>query len=351
MNIIDLFSGPGGLSLGLRRSGLNVVANVELNRDAMETYASHDASAIHFNEDVRGISFSQFRGKVDIVVGGPPCQPFSIGGLRKGKADERDMIPEFIRCLKEVQPDAFLMENVPGLIYKKSRPYFDSVLAQLSQCGYRLNWAVLNSADYGVPQKRKRLIVMGARSVQLRFPMPSHGPGTDMPHVSALDVLGEQPIGESPNCPVKFAKYPDLRPSPYAGHVYNGGGRPIDPNGPCHTILASSGGYKTHWIDTENVAPEYHAHLRAGGTPWEGEVPGARRLSVEECAIIQTFPRELVFSGKRSAQYKQVGDAVPPDLAFVLGRSLLFQLNGKSDTIRYLDDIKGVQPIQSEFVL
>lgn len=351
MNIIDLFSGPGGLSLGLRRSGLNVIANVELNRDAMDTYASHDANAIHFNEDVRGISFTQFRGKVDIVVGGPPCQPFSIGGLQKGKADERDMIPEFIRCLKEVQPEAFLMENVPGLIHKKSRPYFDSVLAQLSQCGYRLNWAVLNSADYGVPQKRKRLIVMGARSIQLRFPMPFHGPGTDMPHVSALDVLGEQPIGESPNCPVKFAKYPDLRPSPYAGHVYNGGGRPIDPNGPCHTILASSGGYKTHWIDTENVAPEYHAHLRAGGTPWEGEVPGARRLSVEECALIQTFPKELVFAGKRSAQYKQVGDAVPPELAFVLGRSLYFQLNGKSDTIRYLDDIKGAHPIQSEFVL
>lgn len=350
MNVIDLFSGPGGLSLGLRRSGLNVIANVELNRNAMETYAAHDSNAIHFNEDVRGISFDQFRGKVDVVVGGPPCQPFSIGGLRKGKTDERDMIPEFIRCLKEVQPEAFLMENVPGLIYKKSRPYFDWVLAQLSQCGYGLNWAVLNSADYGVPQKRKRLIVMGARSIHLRFPAPSHGSGTDNPHVSALDVLGEQPIGESPNCPVKFAKYPDLRPSPYAGHIYNGGGRPIDPKGPCHTILASSGGYKTHWIDTENVAPEYHVHLQAGGEPWEGEVPGARRLSVEECAIIQTFPRELHFSGKRSAQYKQVGDAVPPDLAFVLGRMLYFQLNGKSDNIRYVDDIKGKQPIQSEFV-
>lgn len=76
MNIIDLFSGAGGLSLGLRRSGLNVVANVELNRDAMDTYASHDANAIHFNEDVRGISFSQFQGKVDIVVGGPPLSAF-----------------------------------------------------------------------------------------------------------------------------------------------------------------------------------------------------------------------------------------------------------------------------------
>jgi DNA (cytosine-5)-methyltransferase 1 len=104
-------------------------------------------------------------------------------------------------------------------------------------------------------------------------------------------------------------------------------------------------------MDTANVAPAYHAHLRAGGAPWEGEVFGARRLSVEECAIIQTFPRELYFAGTRSAQYKQVGDAVPPDLAFVLGRTLYFQLNGKSDTISYLDGIKGAQPIQGELAL
>lgn len=351
MNIIDLFSGPGGLSIGLRRSGLNVLANVELNRDAMETYAAHDPSATHFNEDVRGISFEKYRGKVDIVVGGPPCQPFSIGGLRKGNTDERDMIPEFIRCLKEVQPEAFLMENVPGLIFKKARPYFDSVLAQLSDCGYRLNWAVLNSADYGVPQKRKRLIVMGSKSIQLRFPAPSHGPGTDKNHISAFEVLGNTPIGESPKCPVKFAKYPDLRPSPYAGHVYNGGGRPLDPQGPCHTILASSGGYKTHWIDTQGIAPKYHAHLRAGGEPWEGEVPGARRLSVEECALIQTFPKDMCFVGKRSSQYKQVGDAVPPDLAFVLGRSLYFQLNGGAVTSGYLDQVQVLQAIQSELKL
>ncbi|ALC16342.1 DNA-cytosine methyltransferase [Desulfuromonas soudanensis] len=351
MHIIDLFSGPGGLSLGLRRAGLKVLANVEINRDAMTTYTSHDSDAIHFNEDVRRISFSPFRGKVDIVVGGPPCQPFSIGGLQKGKADKRDMIPEFIRCLEEVQPEAFLMENVPGLIFKKARPYFDDVLVRLADCGYQLNWAVLNSADYGVPQKRKRLIVLGARNRQLKFPMPSHGPETKHLHIKALDILGDNPIGDQPNCPVKYAKYPDLRLSPYAGHIYNGGGRPIDPDGPCHTILASSGGYKTHWLDTANIAPAYHAHLRAGGAPWEGAVPGARRLSVEECALIQTFPQDLNFSGKRSAQYKQVGDAVPPELAFAVGKALIAQLNGHSNTGEFIEKIKGVNAIQDEMIL
>jgi DNA (cytosine-5)-methyltransferase 1 len=348
LKVIDLFSGPGGLSLGLKRAGYRVVANVEKNRDAMETYASHDTDSTHFNEDIRALSFAKYRGTVDLVAGGPPCQPFSIGGLRKSSADSRDMIPEFVRCLRECQPEAFIIENVPGLMQKRIRAYFDSILAKLSGCNYRLNWAVLNAADYGIPQKRRRLFILGSRSMQLRFPSASHGATSSQKHVGTLDVLGKEPIGEAPNCPVKFARFPDLRPSPYAGHVYNGGGRPIDPTGPCHTILASAGGYKTHWFDTFNIAPEYHAHLMSGGKPREGLVPGARRMSVEESAIIQTFPRGMRFAGKRSSQYTQVGDAVPPDLAFVLARSVYFQLNGKSSLIP-LDnpDLDGFA-IQSE---
>ncbi len=351
MNTIDLFSGPGGLSIGLKRAGYRILANVEMNRDAMETYASHDADATHYNVDVREVSFEKFRGTVDILVGGPPCQPFSIGGLRKAQADKRDMIPEFIRCLKECQPSAFIMENVPGLTQKRTRPYFDWALSQLSLCGFRLNWAVLNSADYGIPQKRKRLFVLGSRSMQLRFPVATHGPGTENRHLSTVDVIGNKIIGEAPNCPVKFARFPDLRPSPYAGHVYNGGGRPIDPNGPCHTILASAGGHKTHWFDTLNIAPEYHAHLKAGGKPREGEVPGARRMSVEESALVQTFPQSMQFAGCKSSQYTQVGDAVPPDLAFVVGRSVFFQLNGRASTVQLLIPAPNNLSVQSELAL
>ncbi|MBM3934346.1 MAG: DNA (cytosine-5-)-methyltransferase [SAR202 cluster bacterium] len=330
MKVIDLFSGAGGLSLGVKRAGFEIVACVEINRDAMDTYISHDADATHFNQDVRSVDFRRYRGIADLVIGGPPCQPFSVGGLRRASDDSRDMIPEFIRCLDEAQPEVFLLENVPGLLLKRARPYFESVLTRLASRGYILNWAVLNSADYGIPQRRRRLFVMGSKRNQLKFPQPSHGPDASVPHVRALDILGNEPIGEAPNCQVKFAKFPDLRPSPYAGHIYNGGGRPIDPDGPSHTILASSGGYKTHWIDTENVAPDYHRYLMSGGPPRAGAVPGARRLSVEECAILQTFPRELKFRGRRSAQYIQVGDAVPPDLAYSVAVSLRDQMQGAS---------------------
>jgi len=351
MKLIDLFSGAGGLSVGLTRAGFEIQACVEMNRDAMDTYAVHSPNAVHFNQDIRTVSFESYRGKIDVISGGPPCQPFSIGGLRKSREDQRDMLPEYVRCLKEIQPCAFVMENVPGLLMKQTRVYFDWVLAQLAAAGYSLNWTVLNAADYGIPQKRRRLFILGSRQEPLRFPVPTHGPGFPLPHVSALDILGPDPIGEAPNCPVKYARSPDLRPSPYAGHIYNGGGRPIDPTGPCHTILASSGGYKTHWIDTQGVAPEYHAHLRAGGEPWEGTVPGARRLSVEESAIIQTFPREMTFVGKRSSQYKQVGDAVPPDLAYVVGRAVFRQLQGQYDEEELCELPPGIMAHQHELAL
>jgi DNA (cytosine-5)-methyltransferase 1 len=351
MNAIDLFSGPGGLALGLKRAGYHVIANVEINRDAMDTYTSHDLGATHFNVDARSLSFKNYRGSVDLVAGGPPCQPFSIGGNRQANLDDRDMIPEFIRCITETRPESFLMENVPGLLLKQSRPYFDSILLSMITAGYHVNWAVLNAADYGVPQKRKRLFVIGARCKQLRFLPPSHGEGTKLTHISGLEILGNQPFGEPPNCKVNFAKNPDLRPSPYAGHIYNGGGRPLDPDGPCHTILASSGGNKTHWIDTQNIATEYHAHLVGGGTPREGAVPGARRLSVEECAMIQTFPLDFKFSGKRSSQYTQVGDAVPPDLAFLVAQSIYKQLNEKSDTLQFLEPRLEALSIQYELSL
>lgn len=344
MKTVDIFSGPGGLSIGLRRAGFDVEVCVEVNRDAVETYTRHHPEAVHHNADIREIDFSKYQRRIDFVAGGPPCQPFSIGGLRKTSSDARDMLPEYLRCLSEINPTAFLLENVPGLTQKRSRSYFDSMLARMSGMGYKLNWAILNSADYGIPQKRRRLFILGSRDLHLRFPAPTHGSGTANDHLSAQKVLGPEPIGEAPKSPVRYAKYPDLRPSPYAGHIYNGGGRPLDPNGPCHTILASSGGYKTHWIDVEGIAPKYHAHLKSGGKPWEGEVPGAKRLSVEECSIIQTFPRNLEFAGSRSSQYRQVGDAVPPDFAFILASTIISQLNGgsKSDLMEVLESNSAI---------
>lgn len=329
MKAIDLFSGPGGLSLGMKRAGIEPIACVEKNKFAVATYDAHTPDADHYQTDIRSLSFEQYRGKADVVFGGPPCQPFSTGGLRRGTADSRNMFPEFLRTLAEVRPAAFLAENVPGLATRNRIGYLGELLAQFEALGFHVSWDVVYAADYGVPQKRRRLIVVGMREGSFWFPKPTHGPSTNVPYVASGTVINKaKALGTPPDCPVVYAKYPDPRRSPYAGHVYNGGGRPIDLSAPCHTLLASAGGYKTHWVDTMDIAPDYTAHLMAGGGPREGAVPGARRMTLEESALIQTFPAGMWFAGSRSSQYTQVGDAVPPTLGYVLGHALRAQLEG-----------------------
>lgn len=325
---LDLFAGAGGLTLGLRASGVETVAAVESDKRAAATFQSHTPGARIINDDVRNIRFTEYKGRVEIVYGGPPCQPFSSGGPRKAAGDDRNMVPAFIRAIREVEPEAFLMENVPGLAAGDRMEYLSRILAELAGLGFRVSWRVVHAADHGVPQKRRRLFVVGMRRRTFEFPSPTRGPGRDLPHVAVRDVLPNPsvPVGAPNLSKVFYAKNPDLRPSPYDGHVYNGGGRPIDLSRPCPTILASAGGNKTHFFDTLGLVPEYHAYLAAGGGPRSGSLQGARRLTVEESAILQTFPRDVVFSGPGSARYRQIGNAVPPRLAEQLGRAILGQL-------------------------
>jgi DNA (cytosine-5)-methyltransferase 1 len=328
---IDLFAGAGGLTIGFKRAGVETVAAIEIDPYRAETFARHTPKADIIVGDIRRVGLSAFRGKVDLVYGGPPCQPFSSGGLRAGKDDERDMMPWFVKAIKVIRPPAWLMENVPGLVAGNRKAYFISILTELQLMGYWISWKIINAADFGVPQKRRRLFVVGMRSRPFRFPKETHGPGRKFQHVPVRAVLPPFQIGEPNPSLVFYAKKPDLRPSPYDGHLFNGGGRPINRDEPCHTILASAGGNKTHFFDDLNIVREYHRYLMAGGKPREGVVPGARRLTALESAILQSFPPDMVFVGPRSAQYHQIGDAVPPRLAEVLGNALVEQLLAAQD--------------------
>jgi DNA (cytosine-5)-methyltransferase 1 len=195
---------------------------------------------------------------------------------------------------------------------------------------------MLRAADYGVPQNRKRAFIVGIRRGEghFRFPRPTHGPLTGKAYVPAGAVLDRQRvIGEPNRAVVVYAKTPDLRPSPYAGQLFNGGGRAIDLSMPCPTILATAGGNKTHFIDTLGLVPPYHRHLMQGGKPYTGNLDGARRLTVEECALIQGFPPEVAFQGARSSRYSQVGNAVPPPLAEALGSAIRSALTRGAESI------------------
>ncbi|MHB9146274.1 MAG: DNA cytosine methyltransferase [Symbiobacteriia bacterium] len=321
--MIDLFSGAGGLSLGLESAGFTSLMAVEINKDACETYRSLFPRSNLFDGSIETVDFRLFEGQVDLVAGGPPCQPFSSGGKRLANKDTRDMLPQFLRAISEIKPPLFLMENVAGLTQAARRPYFAAFINELELLGYRVTWKVLNAADYGVPQKRLRLFIVGSRVGTFIFPKPTHGPNGERPYVPAGSILRRDKAVGDPNASrVFYAKNPDLRPSPYDGHLFNGGGRPINLDVPSPTILASAGGNKTHFIDTLGEVPHYHAELVKSMPPRTGTLAGARRLTVYESALLQTFPPGARFAGPRSAQYKQIGNAVPPLLGRALGHAL-----------------------------
>jgi len=329
MYVIDLFSGAGGLSLGLEHAGFQAALAVECDADASDTYRRLFPRADLRQCSIEDIDFRSFAGNVELVDGGPPCQPFSSGGKRLGVDDERNMIPEFLRALREIAPPVFVMENVPGLAGGAWRRYLDAFLRDASALGYETHARVLTAAHYGVPQKRRRLFVVGSMIGPPSLPAPTHGLGTGRLYRAAGEYLRPDTVIGVPNpSKVTYAKKPDLRPSPYDGHLFNGGGRAIDLMGLCPTILASAGGNKTPFIDPLGEVPRYHAELLRGMPPREGALPGARRITVAEAAIIQTFPEGVTFCGPRSSQYRQVGNAVPPLLARLVGECLALLLRG-----------------------
>jgi DNA (cytosine-5)-methyltransferase 1 len=325
--VVDLFAGCGGLSIGLSRAGFAIEAAVEIDADACESFGRLHRDVELIDGDIADVDFKRFRGEARVVAAGVPCQPFSSGGKRLAAADPRDGFPQLLRAVREVRPEAVLVENVAGLTRGEQRRYFESVAHALEDVGFTVAWQLLNAADYGVPQKRVRLFLVAMRGRSFEFPPATHGPGRGRDWVESGSVVSAaESVGEPNPSIVTYARQPDLRPSPYDGHIFNGGGRPIDRSKPSHTILASAGGNKTHWVDTLGIVPAYHARLAAGEPPLSGDVPGARRITVAESALLQSFPPDVKFAGARSNQYTQVGNAVPPVLAEALGRALAEQL-------------------------
>ncbi len=319
---VDLFCGCGGLSLGLEWAGFTSILAVDRDHNCTATYAAHFTQTKVLTTDAHTLDFSPW-ANVDLLAGGPPCQPFSVKGKQHGRFDDRDGLPIFIRAASELRPRYILMENVPALAAGRHAAYLhEAVLKPLQELGYGVRIAILNAADYGVPQYRKRLILLAAQNGEPPdFPTRTHGSG-GLPHRTCGEVLVDEPQDGLCSAKVTFASRPIMRPNPYAGSVVNGSGRPLDLGRPSPTLLAAMGGNATPILDRGGVLLAYHAYLRAGGKPRMGTVEGVRRLSLRECARLQSFPDDFEFVGSLSSRYKQVGNAVPPLLAEALGREL-----------------------------
>lgn len=303
MKVVSLFSGAGGLDLGIVQAGNEVVWANDIDEDAVSTYRANIGDYI-VTDDIRRIDMDDIP-KCDVVVGGFPCQGFSVANLRRKVDDERNVLYRFfcevVSCKK---PKYFIAENVKGILSLGGGEVIEAILDNFRSLGYHVELHKVNMADYGVPQMRQRVVIVGERDdiferVQYRFPRQTH----DKEGKIAAWVTIRQAISHFPD--------PD-QPNDVPNHVYSQykvvyrnftAHRQTNPDKPSPTILARGNG--------------------KGGVCAIPHYNGKRRLSVRESAAVQTFPDDFVFSGSLTACYRQIGNAVPPMFARMLGEELV----------------------------
>ncbi len=328
---VSLYSGAGGLDLGFVRAGFDVQWAIDSDAFAVETYnANLEARAVC--GDILRVDPPEHL-RPDIVFGGPPCQGFSVIG-RMDPGDPRSRhVEHFLDVVEKLEPRAFVMENVKALATSPRWAHIREGLIQRSESlGYEHELFTLNAADYSVPQTRERMFLVGLQGAPPERPAPtSEGcPPTVGDALSRLPRVGAP--GNDGVCAARVvpARTPIMRPTAYKGSLmFNGSGRPLRLDGPAKTLPASMGGNATPIIDQEQLedgsAPWvvwYHERLRNGGHPLKRAPKRMRRITVQEAAALQTFPNEWVFVGPQVAQFRQVGNAVPPSLAQAVATSV-----------------------------
>lgn len=300
MRVVSLFSGAGGLDFGFVMAGHEIIWANDCYRDAVETYRLNIGNHI-VQSDIAEIS-SDAVPDCDIVIGGFPCQGFSVANIKRSVTDERNSLyRQLVRVISRKRPKFFLAENVKGLISLARGRVFEMILNDFKDLRYRVSYKVLNAADFGVPQLRRRVIIVGVREdlkCEYMFPSPTHsedGAGGLLKWVSVQSALADIPDPDTPNTIPnhEYSRY-KLNFNGYLGH------RALNPDKPAPTVTARGD-------DKGGVVILPHPNAK-------------RRMSCRELATIQSFPLDYIFSGTRSSVYRQIGNAVPPLLSFALAR-------------------------------
>jgi DNA (cytosine-5)-methyltransferase 1 len=384
MRSIELFSGAGGLALGLEMAGFEHVALVERDRDACQTLRFNRPQWQVIQNDVRHLSFAEL-GPVEFVAGGPPCQPFSIGGKARGYDDTRDMFPQAVRAVRELRPKAFMFENVRGLLREAFQNYVEYIRLQLTypdfpisqnvswdtnlqrlqrhhssrrritDLTYQVSIHLANAADYGVPQKRHRVFFIGFRSdLDVNWSFPSVTASSDE-LLRSKYVTGEywkqhdlpRPSAVPPALRARVARLttPELFSTQGRWNTVRDAltGLPHPKEGRNHLNHTFQPGAKAYPGHTGSPLDEPAKALKAG----DHGVPGGenmldygngkvRYFSVRESARIQTFPDDYCFTGSWTESMRQIGNAVPVQLARAVASSIhkrLRILNGTATAV------------------
>lgn len=319
IKVISLFSGSGGLDLGFLATGkFEIIYANDFNKQACKTY-SHNIGEHIVCDDIANIKDLE---SADVIIGGPPCQGFSLANPSRSFEDPRNhLFKEYARLLKEVKPKLFLMENVSGMVTMQKGKVFEIIKKELSSCGYTLYSKLLNSKDYGVPQSRKRIIIIGVKDgigKSFTFPSPTHSEDN---YVGVGNALFDLPIDDkNPNhlvgkltklnlerikCIPEGGSMKDCPPNLQNNSDLNRSMRRLHRNKPSYTIVHNNCDHYYH--PTEN-----------------------RRITIREMARIQGYDDSYIFFGSKSEQSKQVGNSVPVGLAKALAKSIYkFMLNNQ----------------------
>jgi DNA (cytosine-5)-methyltransferase 1 len=324
-NIVSLYAGAGGMDIGFHNAGFNIQWSNELSLNAVNTYRELFKS----HKCTRGNLCDQVLPEVenlDLVIGGPPCQGFSVAG-KMDPNDPRSMhVWNFLGVVSKLNPRGFVMENVKALaVNSRWKGLVEDLKKEANKLGYRTTLVVLNASHYGVPQARERMFLIGLKDGEFKIPKPTtkEHPITVRQAFHQLPKFGEE--GNNSICTAKVtpARNPIMRKSPYAGMLFNGQGRPINLEAPALTLPASMGGNRTPIIDQKALelsevpwVKKYHERLVAGGESSSNAPEYLRRITVEEAAVLQTFPIGMTFYGPQTSKFRQIGNAVPPQLAY-----------------------------------
>ena len=341
---VSLFSGAGGMDVGFSSAGFDVVFANDIDKAACETFnLNHSIKSLCGDLRNHTDRISQFKG-ADLVFGGPPCQGFSVAGKMDPHDERSQLIWNFFDKVELLKPKAFVCENVKALaVNSRWSAVRDGLIDKSNALGYTTALLVLNASDYGIPQARERMFLVGIKEERSDISsqafqaalIASLDRKKEVPIIIADLIRGLGPAGSERNsrtCSaiITYAKNPVLRKSPYAGMLFNGAGRPINPNGVALTLAASMGGNKTPIIDDEEIfngqssyVASYHQQLLAGSAPRTGTAPPRlRRITIDEALAIQSFPSNYKMAGSQSAMYRQIGNAVPCQLAEVIAKTV-----------------------------
>lgn len=289
--VLDLFAGCGGLSLGFEAAGFYTIG-YEMNPDAAATYNAN----LHGRCIVDKLTLESQYPHADIVIGGPPCQPFSVGGNQNGVHDSRNGFPFFIDAIRKVKPKIFMFENVRGLLYT-NKWYLEIIIEELRSLGYIIDHKLLNAVNFGVPQNRERFFLVGHNS-EFEFPVPETNKTT------VAEAIADYMYTTPPESKFLTASQ-DIYIAKYEKASKCINPRDLYPDRPSRTLTCRNLSGAT--------GDMLRVRLQDGRR---------RRLLVREAARLQSFPDNFIFKGAETSQYNQVGNAVPPLLAYKMALAI-----------------------------